>query len=457
MATETLRLSTGARLSAIFAALLVGAFLMAGTITFFATARTVENAIRERIALEMQAMEFEIGAEGFAGLVEAIRSRANQPGALGYRLESHDGSIEIDNLRRSRPQPGWTRVEAGADGEQHGAQTLLVLSRLLPDGSLLSIAGNLQQAEAVRRAVLLALGWSGALALLIGLGAAAFVTRRALARMAAVADAVRRFAAGDHAVRAPHAGTRAADDIDAIADGVNSMLDSVATLAASVRRVSVAVAHDLRTPLSHMRQQLETVGDPDASGAEREAAVSGAQTAIDDVMRTFDAILSLSEIESGTAPNSFETLDLALLAATIANAYSADIEAGGRRLFSCTATPLRVQGNRYLLARAIANLLENAARHTPTGTDIGIEVFAHGATVCLSVADNGPGIPESERERALEPFYRLDRSRGSTGSGLGLAIVAAIARQHRATLVLDDAHPGLRVMLGFGARPSVTS
>lgn len=442
-----MRLSTSGRVFGLFAALLVVAFALTGALTYFATERAAEFGIRDRINLDMQAMEIELESEGFEPMIAAIRARADLPGAMLYRLERSDGVLVMDDLHTRETIEGWARVTSGPS-DVYGP-TLVVLTRRLRDGSRLSIGEDTRRAETVRASVLSALAWSAAGAFTIGLVVAAVVARRSLAKVDGVSNAVSRFAAGDLSVRAPAPGPGMRDDIDTIAEGINQMLDRIALLVGSVRRVSTAAAHDLRTPLAHVRQRLEVVADERANAAERAEAAQAAQFEIDEVLRTFDAILDLSRIEAAPRDDTFEALDLAALAEGVADAYSADIEASGRTLDLQCAGPVQISGDRHLLARAIANLLENAMRHTPQGSAIVLRAEACADTARLEVSDNGGGLTEEARARVVEPYYRADRSRSSKGSGLGLAIVAAIANRHGARLMLEDATPGLRVVLEF--------
>lgn len=442
-----MRASTSVRLFALFALLLAGALAMAGAITWIATARTAEQQVRQRIELEVQALERELAEEGFRDMIEAIEVRVNQPGALAYRIERPDGSLPIDDIHRRPSGPGWTRVRV--PGATARARETLVYSSRLQDGSLLSIGEDLERAQLVRAALLSALAWSGAVALLLGLGGAAILTRRSLARMERVSGAVERFVAGDHAVRAPHRQVVRGDDVDVIAAGVNTMLDRIAALSANLRLVSTAVAHELRTPVTHVRQRLEMLADSASLPADCAAVVQGAQAGIDEILHTFESMLSLAEIEVARADGRFGRVDLRTVCENIAEAYSADIETGGRALGVALDSSAWVRGDAHLLGRVVANLLENAMRHTPQGTRIRISLTRAAGSVTLRVADDGPGIAIEERERVLEPFHRVDRSHSLAGCGLGLAIVVAIAQAHGAALQLDDAQPGLCVSLVF--------
>ena len=227
------------------------------------------------------------------------------------------------------------------------------------------------------------------------------------------------------------------------------MLDEIATLVSRVRWVSTDIAHDLRTPLTHVRQKLERIKAAAGVNSSVLAAADEIEADVGELLRTFDAMLRLAEIENDPKAASRARIDLAELTARVADAYRPDIEASGRRLVT-DLEPAAIDADPDLLAQAIANLMENALRHTPPDARIAVRVEAAGDRVILSVTDNGPGVPEGQREAVLQRFYRLEVSRTTQGSGLGLPIVAAIARRHCATLgTLSDACPGLRVELVF--------
>jgi signal transduction histidine kinase len=254
-------------------------------------------------------------------------------------------------------------------------------------------------------------------------------------------------------VRAPARKALLPDDIDELGVSFNAMLDEIATLVDRVRWVSTDIAHDLRTPLTHVRQKLERIRGAANGDAQVLAAAKDIDADVEELLRVFDAMLRLAEIESGPLAARFKPLDLAELAGRIADAYRPDIEAGGRRLITSLA-PATVLGDADLIGQAIGNLLENALRHTPVGSHIALAVDTDQDCPRLRASDDGPGIPAAKREDVLRHFYRLEASRTTPGSGLGLAIVAAIAGRHGAKVELLDAAPGLTVLIAFPASQS---
>jgi signal transduction histidine kinase len=435
--------STSFRLSAGFAGLLTIAFIAASAGIWWATKAAAEREIRERVALEMSALQREIRSEGLPAAIEAIRSRSESPGSLEYRLADASGRLLAGDQDLKAPS-GWSTVDVvGRDEKPGGPENFIAFTARTNDGGELTIADDLDRAERVRVAVLGALAWVAGASLMLVLLLGVLLTRRTARRIQALSDTLDKAGRGDLAARAPEAGQ---DEIASIGRGVNDALARIAALVENLRRVSRDVAHDLRTPLTHVRQQLEAATKAGDENAIREG-IRLAQLKIDDVLHIFQAILRLAEIDAGSARARFGPVDLSAVVERVADAYRPDIEAAGRRFIVSAPTPSPVRGDADLIAQALANLLENAMHHAPEGSTVRVEVSQSPSTPGFAVSDEGPGIPEADRARVLDPFVRLDSSRTTPGAGLGLSIVNAIARLHGARLTLSDARPGLRAAM----------
>nr|WP_245201659.1 sensor histidine kinase [Sphingomonas trueperi] len=214
-----------------------------------------------------------------------------------------------------------------------------------------------------------------------------------------------------------------------------------------MRSISNDIAHDLRTPLARLHGRLAALADaPEAAPVREELGEAVAES--EEILAIFAAILRITEIEGGERRAGFERLDLAALAAEVGEGLELLVTENGRTFAApAPAAAVPVDGDPRLLTQLIVNLIENAVTHTPPGTTIRLNVRRDGDTALLCVADDGPGIPLAERERALRRFGRLDASRHTRGHGLGLPLALAIARLHHGTLALEDAGPGLRVAL----------
>jgi signal transduction histidine kinase len=260
------------------------------------------------------------------------------------------------------------------------------------------------------------------------------------------ADAI---VAGDLSRRIERTGS--GDDFDHLSATLNAMLDRIAGLMENLRQVSSDIAHDLRTPLSRLRQDLEEAKNQDLTAAGYKSVVERAVAEADVLLETFSALLRIAQIEAGTRRSAFRLLDLSDVVRTVAEAYAPAVEERGRRLQTEITDAVQVNGDRGLLSQLFVNLVENALRHTPAGTTITLRLSRQGAAALAEVADTGSGIPKDERAKVLRRFYRLERSRTTAGSGLGLSTVAAIVELHHAAIELLDNEPGLRVVIRFPA------
>jgi signal transduction histidine kinase len=241
------------------------------------------------------------------------------------------------------------------------------------------------------------------------------------------------------------------DDLDRLSTRINDALAQLETTVEGIRQVSVDIAHDLRTPISRLGIRLEELlaearGQPALS-----QRLETASAEIRQITATFDSLLRIAQIEAGARKSRFQPVALPDIGASLYEAYLPVAEERQQRLeFKiATAAPALVHGDRDLLTQLFANLIENALKHCAAGASIRLEVGSRDGLICMSVADNGPGIPAGERRNVTRRFYRLDKSRQSPGSGLGLALVKAISDLHGAALTLDDNGPGLVVKLTF--------
>ncbi|WP_108658257.1 sensor histidine kinase [Acuticoccus kandeliae] len=280
------------------------------------------------------------------------------------------------------------------------------------------------------------------LATLVG----ALVARSARDRVETIRTALARLTSGETGARVALPPGGEADDLGQIALAVNRMADAQEASIEAMRQVSADIAHDLKTPIQRVAVLLDRLdGEPLADAARETIEAARAETA--QIVATFQSLLQIAQLESGQARSGFKDVDLVALVADLVDVYEPAVEASGHRLRLTTAGPAMVKGERTLLGRLVANLIENALRHTPGGA-ITLSVTG-GERPTLVVRDQGPGIPEAERGKVLRRLYRLERSRTSEGSGLGLALVSAIADLHGATLTLGDAEPGLLVTIAF--------
>ncbi|GAB4287531.1 MAG: ATP-binding protein [Roseovarius sp.] len=342
------------------------------------------------------------------------------------------------------------RLSARRGGRPLGTEGYL--TRAVPmAGGLLVVGESLRPVRELERTFLKLIAFSLAPTILISLAAGILLALRSARRVRRIEATLERLAGGDLAARV--AETARGDDLARIAEGIDRMASAQEAATAALRQVSADIAHDLKTPVQRIAVLLSDLRDrlPE-EGAEAELAQRAAEEA-ERAVAVFQALLQIAQIEGGSPRARFAPVDLAELMRTFAEIYEPAAEDSGHAL--CLAPlpegPVVVSGDRALLGQALANLIENALRHTPAGTRITLSLTRADGGVTLAVADDGPGIPPGEHDNVLRRLYRLERSRTTPGHGLGLALVAAIAELHGATLSLADNAPGLAVRLQLAA------
>lgn len=437
--------STSFRLATVYAGLLLVAFVIAGGAAWLATRSSAENEIRERLALEIDALQDEFISEGIEGVIANILSREHNPGALEYRLLDRAERLLVGDLELNHSGLGSYVLDI-PETQTAGNRDFIILTTRIPDGSLLTVGDNLARAERAQDAVLESVAWVGIAAIVMVLAAGVLAARGTLRRVDVISATMKRVGAGDLSARAPSAAT--GDDIDRIGQGINEMLEQINLLIGDVKRVSANIAHDLRTPLAHLGQKLETAASrTDIVSAQADIALATEKVA--EILRIFDAMLRLSAIEAGADKARFAKIDLAEIVDRVADAYRPDIEAAGQVLDVHASSRTMIRGDAALIAQALGNLLENALHHAGAGASISVNLLQQKDVATLEVTDSGRGIASANLARVLQPFERVDVGRSTPGAGLGLTIVNAIARLHGARLSLENANPGLRICLSW--------
>lgn len=396
------------------------------------------------------------GSDAFRKLIDA--QTVSGSSRLHYALLGRDGQRIAGEHLVARAAASVPAGGASAPTEVRltGSDKFLLTIRSLTDGTTLVVADDLGSVDDVEDVVSNAFTIVLGISVLLGLVAGFLLTKGVLWRVEAVTRTAEAIIAGDMTRRIERTG--AGDEFDRLATSLNAMLDRIMQLMDSLQQVSNDIAHDLRTPLSRLRQNLERTRLHPATTEDYAVAVERAIAEADGLLSTFSALLRIAQVEAGSQRAAFQPVDLTEVVATVCEAYALDVEDGGRAL-TCTVAPsVTIDGDRELLAQLLANLIENALAHTPRGTEIRVSLCRPDPVVrgpVIEVADNGPGIPAPERENVVRRFYRLERSRTTPGNGLGLSLVAAITRLHGATLQLSDPEPGLRVTIAFPSRPAV--
>jgi signal transduction histidine kinase len=315
----------------------------------------------------------------------------------------------------------------------------------LPDGSFLLVAQDASRLTDMQHAIISAFVWAGGVTLVLAFGGGLLIGSNFLRRIDTITRTSRAIMGGDLSARIPVRGTH--DEIDQLVASLNAMLERIQQLLEGLRQVSSDIAHDLRTPLGRLRQHLEDARERAKSTADYDAATEAAIAEADELLETFSALLRIAQVEAGAQKRGFADVDLSELVRNVAEVYQPVAEDCDHRLSYRIDDNVHLPGDRPLLAQMISNLVENALRHTPAGSQVSLALRGVGSAFEIEVADNGPGIPEAERAKVFDRFYRLDRSRSTAGSGLGLALVKAIAGLHGLTIRLEDRGPGLGVIV----------
>ncbi len=371
------------------------------------------------------------GPRGIALSIEA-RMAADRAGTEYYLLAGPGGQRIAGNLSGVPREPGWREgTIRRADGTE---APVLMLAAPLPGGGALVVGRDLATVRALEQRLLGGAVWVGGAVLLLGLVGGLLIGRGVARRAAAMEAALAAVEAGDLGRRL--AVRPGGDEFDRLAARINATLDRLRAVMEALRTVTDDIAHDLRTPLTRLRQRLDA-----AASAPSTEAIAAAQAEADGLLEIFAALLRIAQVESGTQRAGFKRVDLSAIADSVAEVYAPAAEERAQHLSAAVSPGVAMEGDPALLTQMLANLVENAVRHGRAGGRIAIAVTPREATV----TDDGPGIPEAERERVFRRFHRLDAARSTPGSGLGLALVRAVAALHGMTVTLEDAAPGLRV------------
>jgi signal transduction histidine kinase len=439
--------SSSLRLAAVYTLAFALSVVILGVFTLITTRAALSTQFNNRILSDSAEMLREYRSEGITGVIDAVHEHDRTPGALDYGLQSPTGAPMAGNLANIQEPYGWSTVSVSTRRDRQEGRSRVYVAPL-PGGYRIIVGDDLARIEAVDSVLLrsFALAFVGIL-LLGGMGGYA-LSRNVRRRIASIDATAQAIINGDLGSRVPvHGGE---DELDRLAATLNRMLDRIAGLMESLRQVSMDVAHDLRTPLTHLRQRLEATLHRSESGADRET-LEVALTDLDSILATFAALLRISQIEGGARRAGFRPTDLTALAAHVVEAFRPSAEENGQTLDLEVHGSAIIDGDRELLTQMLANLVENALRHAGPGARVRVRSWMSGGARRISVVDNGPGVPASERVRLFDRFYRLEASRSTPGNGLGLALVAAVARLHDAEATLLDAGPGLEARISFPA------
>lgn len=419
---------------------------------YWRTAGFMSRQVDQTIAAEIQGLREQYLRRGLIGLRQIVLERAGgNSGASLYVLTAIDGRSLGGNLPGwpgdiQRDPGGWlnfTYRRTGQSSQARGQQISL------QGGWRLLVARDVSDLKAIEATLENTLLYALGLTALFGVIGGAWISRVVLSRLDQINQTSQEIMSGDLSRRIPILGSN--DELDGLATNLNAMLGQIEVLMTGMREVADNIAHDLRTPLNRLRNRLEGAMLARETPEETKVSLESAIEEADGLIATFNSLLLIAEAESGAHRDTLEDVDLHAVARDVVDLYEPVAEERGICLSLVAAHPVWLRGNASLVARAAANLVDNALKYTPDGGQVSVVVEAGSRNdgPSLVVKDTGPGIPPEDRERALDRFVRLERSRNTPGSGLGLSLVAAVARMHGATLELGDAQPGLSARLVF--------
>jgi signal transduction histidine kinase len=437
----------------VFAVFLLGYFA-------WNTRRLVTEQMHQTVDAEITGLSEQYRLGGIRRLVLAVDGRSRQPSSSLYLVTTPAGEGLAGNVGSLAEgvldMEGWTETEYrrldAAEGKRHAA---LVRVFQLPGGFRLLVGRDLEERDRLYDIVVAAGRWSIALIIVLGLAGGFFVTRRVLKRVDAMGDTTRTIMAGNFSGRLPIAGT--GDELDRLAQSLNAMLERIEALMHGLKEMSDNIAHDLKTPLTRLRNRCDQALRAGRDEPGYRAALEATIEESDALIRTFNALLMIARAESGQAREGMSDFDAADIARGVAELYEPLAEEKGLQLSVDAKRAATVHGNRELVSQALANLVDNAIKYTGAmphringaEADIVVKVTSDDNCIELAVSDRGPGIPAGDRGRAVERFVRLEQSRSEPGSGLGLSLASAVARLHGGELKLEDNRPGLSAVIAL--------
>lgn len=429
------------------------AFVTLGYVAWSAQ-RLLNDQFVSTIEAEINGLSEQYRIGGLRRLVNVVERRSRTPGASLYLVTTNTGERIAGNIgalpagvidQAGQFETFYSRTDE-SDAEPSRA---IVRVYLLPGGFRLMVGRDVEERTRLRDIIHRAFGYSLLFIGVLGCVGGWFIARRVLKRVDDMTDITRHIMAGDLGGRLKIAGT--GDELDRLAQNLNDMLERIGELMRGMREVSDNIAHDLKTPLTRLRNKadeaLRTAKTPDELKAALEAIIEES----DNLIRIFNALLMIARLEAGNAREALADFDAAEAVRGVAELYEALAEDAGVSLDILVEDDLPVHGSRELLGQAMANLLDNALKYGAASDGlpqrVGVTAQRKDGEIRIVVADHGPGIPETERAHVLERFVRLESARTRPGFGLGLSLAAAVARLHGGTLRLEDNGPGLRVVL----------
>ena len=444
-------------------------FALAACIFFELLRDKLTAEIDQSIATRFESVKAVYDTEGIEAVKRIAQQRDKLPMeyTMGFHLATPDGQRIAGNVPICITEPGWDNLRGRDLGLEDDGDYRFYTAAL--GDNLLSIGKSVHSLEELRGTAISSFGWTMFSSLFLAVFGACYISWRTHTRIQRIAGAMDRVAAGNLDARLPISSS--CDDIDDLAWQINQALTRLQQMVESVRQVSNDIAHDLKTPLNRLYIHIEEAAELTRQGKQVDDELMDALAEAQDINATFEALLRIAQIEAGARRSQFSTVDLYTVLETAAEIYdpvaeeqgqtltfdpgglsghpggSASTVGGGTPLAAAPRLPLF--GDRELLLQMLVNLIENAIRHCPEGATITLQAGESEDAVWFCIADDGPGVPEAERENVMRRLYRLESSRTTEGTGLGLSLVKAVAELHCGTVTMQDNRPGLQVCVAF--------
>ncbi len=445
--------STPFRLAVAFAVLLVCAFFVSGLVAFDLIKREL-NVRYDNRSKEMFDVISRTDADGdIQDVIDATRAHiaSTQHRRSIFFLKAPDGRVLAENFK-APDLPDGRSERRGADLGIPGDAVYRLYAGSVGASRLIVGTSNEETGELIE-IVAGSFGWASLVIIALAVIGGAVIASRARRRLDAVRDTMGRVSHGELSARIPLLG-QGDDDLDLLSRDINDALERLSASVESMRQVSADIAHDLKTPLNRLSITVEEARLKQEQGQSVAEELDTVSREANQINQTFEALLRIAQIESRSRKARFARFDLIEVFEALAEVYRDVAEDAGDRLVLAIDQKANagILGDRDLLTQMYANLIENAIRHCPAGAEIRLEVVVKPDSVRTIIEDTGSGIPEDERDKVFRRLYRLEKSRTTPGNGLGLSLVKAIADLHDATIALDDAKPGLRVVIMFHRR-----
>ena len=459
LALPTFLKTTTFKLALIYSAMFAAFSAALLVYLYYSTVYYIRTESERRMDLEFEQLGNAYFTGGMERLSQSVLERMTRTGSTYfYYLEDSSGRKIAGHFGRMPTAPPAADVQTvyfefrqqEPDGTEILRQAAGRIVRLRDNGGALLVAFDTEQQTAIVGRIQRAIFIVAPIGLVFSLLGGILISRGAARRADELARTAEAVMGGELGRRAPVRGS--GDEFDRLASRLNAMLDQIEKLVDSTRHTGNAIAHDLRSPLSRLRNRLEIALSEPMSRESAEATLEVTVEEVDRVLGTFNAILRLARLEAG-AEGERVRMDVSELGEELAELFDPACEEAGLSFKSQISRNLTILADRDLVGQALSNLLDNAVKYTPEGGAITFSITrGPNGTVDMTVVDSGPGVPEDSRELVVQRFQRMDSARTQPGSGLGLALVDSVADMHGGSLILSDAGgdpdmPGLKATL----------